>query len=128
MKRVVTVAVVLIACVAAWRLGGRLSADAVGMAIGILLGVLASIPASLLILASSRRREERDEVRWEKEHQERTPPAYQPPVIVLAGHTPPAMQQPMIAPSPPPHAVEHWPQRTAARQFKIVGEQEQWVE
>lgn len=128
MKRIVLLAVVVIGCVAAWRLGSRLSADAVGMAVGILLGVLASIPTSLLILASSRRREERDDPQWMRGAQERILPAYQPPVIVLAGQAP-TMQPPMITPSPStPQPVEHWPQRTNARQFKIVGELERWSE
>lgn len=128
MKRIVVAVVVLIGCVAAWRLGSRLSPDAVGMAIGILLGVLASIPTSLLILASSRRREEREDAQWERPTQERTPPAYQPPVIVLAGHAP-AMQPGMITSSS--SAVQPaaaWPPRTNARQFKIVGEVERWME
>jgi hypothetical protein len=128
MKQFVAVAVVVIGSVAVWRLGSQLSADAVGMAIGIILGVLAGIPASLLILAGSRRRNEREEPRWEREPPERMPHAYQPPVIVLASSPQPA-QPPMIAPAPSPsQAVDHWPQRSTARQFRIVGEQEHWME
>lgn len=126
MKQMVTITVVIIGSVAVWRLGSLLSADAVGMAIGIILGVLAGIPASLLILAGSRRRSEREEARWEREPQERVTPAYQPPVIVLANSAQPA-QPPMIAPAAS-QAVDAWPQRSTARQFKIVGEQEQWME
>lgn len=126
MKQIVAVSVVIVGSVAVWRLGSQLSADAVGMAIGIILGVLAGIPASLMILAGSRRRSEREEPRWECVPQERMTPTYQPPVIVLASGPQPA-QPPMIAPTSP-HAVDHWPQRSTARQFKIVGEQEQWVE
>jgi hypothetical protein len=126
MKQIVAVAVVVIGSVAVWTLGSQLSADAVGMAIGIILGVLAGIPASLLILVGSRRRSEHEEPHWERERQEHMSPAYQPPVIVLANAPQPA-QPPMFAPAPP-HAVDHWPQRSAARQFKIVGEQEQWME
>jgi hypothetical protein len=128
MKRIVLLAIVVIGCVAAWRLGSRLSADAVGMAVGILLGVLASIPTSLLILANSRRREGRDDEQWERVAPERTPPIYQPPVIVLTGHAPP-MQPPMITPSSSAgQPIEAWPQRASARQFKIVGEVERWAE
>ena len=128
MKPIIVAAVIVIGCVAAWRLGSRLSPDAVGMAIGILLGVLASIPTSLLILVSSRRREEREDGQWERPSAERTQPAYQPPVIVLAGHAP-AMQPPMLTPpSSAVQPVDAWPQRANARQFKIVGEVERWAE
>lgn len=124
MKRIVILVIVLIGCVALWRLGSRLSADAVGMAVGVLLGVLASIPTSLLILVS-RQRSEREDVRWERPTQERTQPAYQPPVIVLAGHTP-AVQQPMITSTSPATSADHgWMQRNTTRQFKIIGEVDQ---
>ena len=126
-KRMILLAVLVIGCVAMWRLGSRLSADAVGMAIGILLGVLASIPTSLLILTRSRRRAESKDAQWEKAQCERTPPVYQPPVIVLTGHAP-ATQPPMIAPSATPIVDDIWSQRGAARQFKIVGEMDRWAE
>ena len=129
MKRVVLLVIIVVGSVAVWRLGSRLSADAVGLAVGVLLGVLASIPASLLILASSRRREEPDaDERWSEPRQERMTPLYPPPVIVLAGQgaLPPAQQLPAPghAPAPPIHG---WTQPTTARQFKIVGEEERWL-
>ena len=129
MKRTVLVVIIVVGSVAVWRLGSRLSADAVGLAVGVLLGVLASIPASLLILASSRRREEpAEEEHWSEPRQERMTPLYQPPVIVLAGQgaLPPAQQLPAPghAPAPPIHG---WPQPATARQFKIVGEEERWL-
>ena len=128
MKRMIVMAIVIVGGVAVWRLGSRLSADAVGMAVGILLGVLASIPASLLMLASSRRRDVQESERWPEPPRERLAPAHQPPVIVLAGQAPP-QQQLAPSPYPSPHAVYGWPQpSTSARQFKIVGEQEQWLE
>lgn len=129
MKRAMLLVIIVVGSVAVWRLGSRLSADAVGLAVGVLLGVLASIPASLLILASSRRREEPDaDERWAEARQERMTPLYQPPVIVLAGQgaLPPAQQLP-----PPTHAstpqIHSWPQTNGARQFKIVGEEERWL-
>lgn len=125
MKRALLFVILVIGCVAVWRLGSRLSADAVGLAVGVLLGVLASIPASLLILVSNRRRDDRDadEPDWE-DRQTRTAPLYQPPVIVLAGTG--AVHQPPQLASPAP--VQGWPTSPAARQFKIVGEEERWLE
>lgn len=128
MKQAALFAIIVIGSVAAWRLGSRLSADAVGLALGVLLGVLASIPASLLILASSRRQEAPgDDTRWTEPPQAHAPP-YQPPVIIMAGQVPPpAPQLPMPAPPVAP-AVQGWSGARGARQFKIVGEEERWLE
>ena len=128
MKRALLFAIVVIGCVAVWRLGSRLSTDAVGLAVGVLLGVLASIPASLLILASSRRRDDRaDEAPDWEDRRARAAPLYQPPVIVLAG-TGAVHQPPQLAAPAPAQAVQGWPPSPAARQFKIVGEEERWLE
>ncbi len=128
MKRALLFAVLVIGCVAVWRLGSRLSADAVGLAVGVLLGVLASIPASLLILVSNRRHDDRAEEApdWE-DRQPRAAPLYQPPVIVLAG-TGAVHQPPQLAPPAAAQAVQGWPPSPAARHFKIVGEEERWLE
>jgi hypothetical protein len=125
MKQVVMFVMIVVGSVAVWRLGGQLSADAVGLALGVLLGVLASIPASLLILASSRRQDERvDDARRAEPPQERMALYQQPPVIVLTGQgsPPPAPQLPM--PAPP---IQGWSGARGARQFKIVGEEEHWL-
>lgn len=128
MKRVVLLVLVVLGCVVVWRLGSRLSADAVGMAIGILLGMLASIPTSLLILANSRRREDHDDEQWERVTSERAQPIYQPPVIVLTGHPSP-MQPPMVTPSSTVgQPIDAWPPQPSTRHFKIVGEVERWAE
>ncbi|HHY54952.1 MAG TPA: hypothetical protein GYA08_05900 [Chloroflexi bacterium] len=124
MKQAIMFGVIVIGSVVVWRLGSRLSADAVGLAVGVLLGVLASIPASLLILASSRRpAAPAEDERWSAP-QERMP-LYQPPVIILAGQgAPPQQPAPSHASAPPPHG---WSQPASARQFKIVGEEEHWL-
>jgi len=106
-------------------LGERLSADALGMAIGIVLGVLASIPASLMIVASGRRREEEDK-HVERVRPEPLQPVYQPPVIVLAGHS---FAQGGRAPlDSGDHRTSPWPQTRSQRRFKLVGEEERWIE
>lgn len=55
MKRFVALALLVFVGVATWRLGSRLSSDAVGMGVGILFGVMAGLPTALLVLASERR-------------------------------------------------------------------------
>ncbi|MCX6042309.1 MAG: hypothetical protein NTV69_14360 [Caldilinea sp.] len=111
--------------IAIWQLGGRLSDDAVGMALGIVLGVLASIPASLLILAGSQRQIAQQETRSLRAVQE-APAAYPPPVIVLAGQ--PQLPSAGFHPQQP-NIEDSWSTpRLGARRFKIVGEQEQWIE
>ncbi len=141
MKRLFFLFLLVFVAVAAWRISERLSADAIGMALGVFLGVLAGIPVALVVLASARRREERtqDEMHPQgRRAQEMLPhgysmPVQQPPVIVLAGHGYPQMQgqhgQPGMNPQrmlpAPPDAQEQLP---TARRFKVVGEQEEWIE
>ena len=128
MKQMIVAGIAIFGAVAVWRLGSLLSADAVGMAIGVLLGVLAGIPVSLMVLASSRRREAHEEERWQEANHMRTHAMpYQPPVIVLAGQPAAPPQLPQGTPSSG-YPAPAWPQSTGQRQFKIVGEQEHWVE
>ncbi|MCS6826957.1 MAG: hypothetical protein NZ553_10115 [Caldilinea sp.] len=123
MRRIVLLLLLLVAGVAVWRLGERLSADALGMAIGIVLGVLAGIPASLLIVASGRRRENDDE-RSARARVEPVQPVYQPPVIVLTGHA--AAPGGGASLDSRGYAVPPWSQ--TQRRFKLVGEEERWIE
>ncbi|GIV74540.1 MULTISPECIES: hypothetical protein [Caldilinea] len=124
MKRILLLLLLLVGSVVVWRLGERLSADALGMAIGIVLGVLASIPASLMIVASGRRREEEDE-QVERARPEPLQPLYQPPVIVLAGHS---FAQGGRAPLDLSDRSSPWSQTRPQRRFKLVGEEERWIE
>lgn len=125
MRRIVLLLLLLVGSTVIWRLGERLSADALGMAIGIVLGVLAGIPASLLIVASARRREEEDE-HIERVRTEPAQPVYQPPVIVLTGHSPaPARGGALDSRG---YVVSPWPQTPTQRRFKLVGEEERWIE
>ena len=139
MKRVLAAALLAFVAVAAWRIGGRLSADAVSMAVGVLFGVAAGVPAALLMLASSRRREaEREELEPDGRRMARAQGmAYgggyypQPPVIVVTGG------QPMGA-APQATAQNGYHSRSAfpapygatidAREFKVVGEREGWID
>jgi hypothetical protein len=138
MKLFFGTAVLVFVAVAAWRIGGSLSADALGMAVGVLFGVLAGLPAALLVLISGRRREaDRDE---QSERRKQSLPAYyggyppgygQPPVIVLAGN---GMQAAQGFGSGSGYPGQHQyalpaPRETVdVRQFKVIGEKEEWVD
>src|SRR3712207_5245519 len=114
MKQYVGLAALIFVGIAAWRIAGQLSADALGMGVGVLFGVMAGVPTALLVMASGRRRaaeEEEATPRRRQQHPQGMPqgmaqqphPAYyggygpgaypppQPPVIVLAA---PGMGQP----------------------------------
>lgn len=125
MRRILLLSLLIVGGVVVWRLGERLSADALGMAVGIVLGVLAGIPASLIIVASGRRHEEENE-QVTRARPEPLQPVYQPPVIVLAGHSfaqgggsPVGSSEQYVSP---------WPQARTQRRFKLVGEEERWIE
>lgn len=89
-RNILLVGFMILAAIFAWRIGERLSADAIGMAIGVLFGILAGIPAALLVIAADRRRNDRQ--RDEMARYNQLPAPYyqppQPPVIIVAGHTP----------------------------------------
>lgn len=139
MKRLFFLILLAFVGVAAWRISERLSADAIGMALGVLFGVMAGIPVALLVLASSRRRDS-----WQEDGHPNSRrgshslpqgypmPVQQPPVIVLAGPGYPQQMQGSGGPTtmnrmlPAPHDMaQSMPQE---RRFKVVGEQEEWIE
>jgi hypothetical protein len=147
MKQYLGLAVLIFVGIAAWRIAGQLSADALGMAVGVLFGIMAGVPTALLVMASGRRRAAEEEETATRRQSQAMPhgmpqhPAYygsygpgyppQPPVIVLAapgmgqqgypqGYGDPYGQQRMRA-LPAPEAVD-------VRQFKVVGEKEEWVD
>ncbi|HRW04302.1 MAG TPA: hypothetical protein P5121_04360 [Caldilineaceae bacterium] len=151
MKKLIVLSGLIFFGVGAWRIGGQLSSDAIGMALGVLFGVLAGLPVALLVLASNRRRERQDDddryggYPGQQGRQQRAlPPGYgypmpvqQPPVIVLAG-SPGGMQQGngngygYNQPYPPQHMLpgpggmqQEMPQE---RRYRVVGETEEWIE
>jgi hypothetical protein len=150
MKRLLILCALVFVGMLGWRVGSSLSADAIGIAVGVVFGVLASIPAALLMLVAGRRTERRQE--WDGESQrarggQQPQPGLgqyggYPPVIVMA---PPSMPMPqgqagqyagyyggqggylphpnqMALPGPGGGGMP--PQR----QFRVVGEEEEWLE
>ena len=107
MKRVATVAFIAFAVTLAVIIGQRMSTDAMAVVVGVACGVLASIPTSLLILAVSGRRGER-EVRQRRAD-------YPPVVIVNPGSNQPRYLQ------PPFQAPQFQGQE---RQFRVIGDED----
>lgn len=82
-KHIVLLSCLLFVGVVGWKVGEKLSADAVGMAVGVLFGIMAGIPAALLVLASNRQRE------MQAPSPMQAPPTRRiPTVIVLTGANP----------------------------------------
>jgi len=138
MKKFIVLIALVIMGAFAWGIGSKLSPDAIGMGLGVLLGVLAGVPAALLLMVSNRQRGRRDDDET-PQHMRQLPPGMagyppQAPVIVLAG-------QGMAAPPPQPgfgsqpgYPALPGPQAggfemaAEERRFKVVGEQEGWVD
>ena len=139
MRRWIGLAMLIFVGTAGWRIGEVLSPDALSMATGVLFGVMAGVPTALLVMAGSRRREERaEESRPRPQHSMpmhlqgqphnqmhpwAAPYAQQPPIIVLAG--PQAMHH---AQQPVPAPAGWFPQEPPARHFTVVGDQEALLE
>ncbi len=139
MKRFMIVMCLVFVAVAGWRIGDRLSSDALGMAIGVLFGIVAGIPTALLLLASSKRRAETEDEpranpqgRFAQNGYGYPPFPQQPPVIVLAGNAAqghlPAQpgyanvdQQARYALPAPRELAEE-------RKYRVVGEKDEWIE
>jgi hypothetical protein len=137
MKRFLVLAVLVFVGAAGWRIGGSLSADALSMAVGVLFGVLAGIPTALLVMAGGQRPHRVSEDNREPRRTAMPPMPYlppQPPVIVVAG--PPMTQMPMgqlpmgqIGQMAGGYVASGWePMGRPNRQFKLVGEREEWLE
>ena len=134
MKKILILSVLIFVAVIAWRIGEKLSSDAISMGVGVLFGVLAGVPTALLLLVSNRGRRDDDDMtpHGRSAHPHYPQLAAQPPVIVVTGHGLPAQsaaQQPGYGNNPnPAQGQPGWDQPRPERKFKVVGEQEGWVE
>ena len=137
MKKVVAICVLMLLGAGAWYIADRLSSDAIGLALGVIFGVLAGLPAALLVMVSSRRRQEFDE---DQRARRGGQPGYgypqmqQPPVIVVTG-----MPQQMlggngvangyqVVDAPGRMALPSPQPQPAGRPYRMVGEKDEWVE
>ena len=106
MKKVVAIAIIAFTITLAVIIGKRMSTDAMAVVIGVGCGVVASIPTSLLMLAVTNRRGER-EVRQQRD--------YPPVVIVNPGNNQPRyLQPPFQAPLI----------QGQDRQFRMIGDED----
>ena len=132
MKQWIGLALLVFVGTAGWRIGNALSPDALSMAVGVLFGVMAGVPTSILIMASSRRRNVEEASTRDRQaasmqhyfpqHAQQYMPQ-QPPIIVVAG--PPGFGN-ALQPAP---AHSGWlPQERPARHFTVVGEREEVLE
>jgi hypothetical protein len=134
MKRFIFLGGLLLLGVAAWRVGNALSSDAIGLALGVVFGVMASLPGALLVLVAARRQAAREEAAQPR------PGPYggypggypafppQPPVIVVTG-APGMLGSGQNGVQHAPYGAaypDHW--AAGPRRFKVVGEQEEWLE
>ncbi|MGA9351283.1 MAG: hypothetical protein WBW48_21100 [Anaerolineae bacterium] len=106
MKKVTIVAFLAFVITLAIIIGKRMSTDAMAVVIGVGCGVLASVPTSLLILAVTNKRDERQVHRQ---------PDYPPVVIVNPGNNQPRYLQPPF-PTPLIQGQE--------RQFRVIGDED----
>ncbi len=142
MKRFLGLIVLIFIGAAGWRVGSGLSSDAISMAVGIFFGILAGIPAALLVLASERRRPERATRDYGQSYGPHKGGEYgvsrhegyyhppQPPVIVVTGAagTPQQPYAGLPGYGQPEGYKADWATTRPVRQYKVVGEQEEWVQ
>jgi len=134
-KQLTTIVLLVVGGVLAWRIADSLSSDAISMGMGILLGMLAGLPASLLLLYATRRRDgdeiQPHSVRHATDPQVSYPST--PPVIVLAGMG--TLQQPgtnvshlLAQQSPVSTEASAWSQPRPTREYRIIGERDEALE
>lgn len=134
MRKLVVVTVVAGGVALAVVVGQRMSTDAMAVVIGVVFGVAASIPTSLLVVAATRGR--RDERVAQREQ------GMVPPQIYIVGSGMGTQQrapwqggQGLLPPGAPGINGGHWPyppasywQDQPSRRYRVVGEDERWLD
>ncbi len=118
MKRVVVLVGAVFAVALAVMIGGRLSADAMGVVVGVVCGVLASVPTSLVLVWALMRRTQGSGT--EAVVRQGMGSSQYPPVVVVN----PGPGYGMSGYGPPPVASHSLPAPGGPRSFKVVGDEE----
>ena len=82
MKKFMAIAALIFIGVLAWKVGERLSHDALTMALGMLFGVMAGVPAALMVIAAQRR--EMESSRRNDYRQPTLPAPTTPPYLIVS--------------------------------------------
>jgi len=130
MRRFIGLIALVFVGIIAWRIGESLSSDAISMAVGVLFGVLAGIPTALLVLVGGRRQEAAPSGGGEsggtRNYQQNAPRL---PDNQMAYPQQPYQGQPMLEARPDPGYENGYQNHSSGqRHFKVVGEQEEWVD
>ncbi len=118
MKRAVIIVGATFAVALAVVIGGRLSADAMGVVVGVVCGVLASVPTSLVLIWVLMRRMQGSGS--EALARPGSGSNQYPPVVVVN----PGPGYGMSGYGPPPVASQSLPAPGGPRSFKVVGDEE----
>jgi len=118
MKRGVILVGAVFAVALAVVIGGRLSADAMGVVVGIVCGVLASVPTSLVLIWALMRRVPGSGA--EVVARQSIGSGQYPPVVVVN----PGPGYGISGYGPPPMASHSLPAPGGPRSFKVVGDEE----
>lgn len=126
MSRVFAITIVAAGVALAVVVGQRMSSDAMAVVIGVVFGVAASIPTSLLVVAATRRA-----AAPPARPALHDPPPAPPPQIYIVqpgqtGGQAPWLEQPTSQSLPFPPAG--YPAIQSPRRFKVVGEDEHWLD
>ena len=138
MKQMVAILGLAVVGAGAWFVASRLSSDALGMIVGLMFGILAGVPAALLVLVANRRRPAEEESPHGRGGYGTYPALPPPPVIVVTGGAPQQLgangrygaagYQVIDYPGAQARAALPGPGQAGGRPFRLVGEQDGWVE
>lgn len=131
MRRLIFVGFLVVSGWALWWLASRLSSDAVGMLLGVFFGMLAGVPAALLVMAASRAQTPERSPRRSDDSSPYAAYGQMPqmPIIVVSGQGGAHSATPLL-PGPASTELQAYPalQPSGLRQFRVVGEKEEFVD
>lgn len=105
-------------------IGQRLSSDAMAVMLGVVFGVAAAIPTSLLVIVATRGRRDQEP---SSRRSDFVPPPAPPQIYIVNPGQAPSLHQPQ-ARGELLHRADDLYTAQPARRFKIVGEDERWLD